>query len=373
MPKTKPIDPPHPPETVGRPLPPQADAFLDAQVGSDGSAHTRIAYATALKAFWEHRRTLAKPSGYEPDALSRFVLEGLAKHAPDTRQLYLSVTRKYLGFLEALEELEGTTLAKMERHLKASVGKKKLTRRRRTATPAVFLVAETGEALARTAGAGVTDEARRQQERLIAYRDAAIVQVLLSTGARASEVASLGRGDVDHGRADVIQVRGKGRKRRAVLLDDNARSAIQRYLRLRTDSGSALFVGHSAKSSLQRPEALDGRGIWRAVVRLWHATLDRFPDRPELKTIELSPHIFRHAVGDGLAKEGASVHAIRQYLGHGSIATSQIYIDEAGDERVMEEVASFTLPRSEATAQARRRLNLSGSFDAQEEKDNLAG
>jgi site-specific recombinase XerD len=52
------------------------------------------------------------------------------------------------------------------------------------------------------------------------------------------------------------------------------------------------------------------------------------------------------------------VHAIRQYLGHSSIATSQIYIDEAGDERVMEEVASFTLPRSEATKEARRRLNI---------------
>lgn len=349
---------PHPPALATRPLPPQGDAFLDAQVGVDGSPNTRIAYTTALRAFWEFRQSEDEPATYTPDTLSRFVLDGLSKKSPDTRQLYLSVTRKYLEFLEALEELHGASVAQMERHLKAAVGKKKLARRRRSATPAVYLVAETGELLARSAGAGVTDEARRQQERLIAFRDAAIVQVLLSTGARASEVASLARGDVDHGRADVVQVRGKGRKKRAVLLDENAQAAIQRYLRARSDRGSALFVGHSPKSSSERPEALDGRGVWRAVARLWKATLERFPEQTELKTIELSPHIFRHARGDGLAKEGASVHAIRQYLGHSSIATSQIYIDEAGDERVMEEVASFTLPRSEATEQARRRLNL---------------
>ncbi len=348
---------------ASRPLPPQAEAFLEAQVGTDGSPHTRIAYTTALRAFWEHRLAGSRPADYTPDTLSSFILDGLPTKSPDTRQLYLSVTRKYLEFLEALEQLRGASVAQMERHLKAAVGKKKLARRRRSATPAVYLVIETGELLARSAGAGKTDDTRQHLERLIAYRDAAMMQVLLSTGGRASEVAALTRGEVDHGRAEVIQVRGKGRKKRPVLLDENARGAIQRYLRARTDRGASLFVGHSPKSSVDRPEALDGRGVWRAVSRLWKATLDRFPDQPELRTIELSPHIFRHSRADGLAKEGASVHAIRQYLGHSSIATSQIYIDEAGDERVMEEVASFTLPRSEATKAARRRLNLDESLN----------
>ena len=48
------------------------------------------------------------------------------------------------------------------------------------------------------------------------------LQVLVSTGGRASEVTNLTRGDVDHGRATVFQVRGKGRKERAVLLDETA-------------------------------------------------------------------------------------------------------------------------------------------------------
>lgn len=68
----------------------------------------------------------------------------------------------------------------------------------------MYLAIETGELLARSAGVGETDEARRQQQRLIAYRDAAILQVLLSTGGRASEVTNLTRGDVDHGRASIF-------------------------------------------------------------------------------------------------------------------------------------------------------------------------
>ena len=53
-----------------------------------------------------------------------------------------------------------------------------------------------------------------------------------------------------------------------------------------------------------------------------------------------------------------SIHAIRQYLGHRSIATTQIYIDDAGDERVMSEIAAVTPSRSEALRAALRRLHL---------------
>ncbi len=77
------------------------------------------------------------------------------------------------------------------------------------------------------------------------------------------------------------------------------------------------------------------------MARLWKATLERFANKPEIKTIELPPHILRHARGDGLTREGASIYAIRHHREHSSIATSQI---EAGDERLIEEAASINLP-----------------------------
>lgn len=339
-----------------RPLPPDAERFLEAQVGTDGSPNTWLTYATALRAFWAHRLTLAAPEQYVVETLTTFVLLGLAKHAPDSRQLYLSVASKYLAFLEAVGQRDIPSVAAMQRHMKATVGRKRLGRRRREATPAVYLVVETAERLATTV---MVDSPGSEPRSLLALRNAAVVHVLLSTGARASEIAGLTRGDVDYGRSSTVRVRGKGNRVRTVRLDEMAQIAIQRYLHYRRDQSKWLFVAHSPRSSDVSPSSLNGRMIWKIVADLWTATQENYPDRPELASIRLSPHIFRHTVGDSLAKQGASIHAIRQYLGHRSIATTQIYIDDAGDERVLNEIAAVTPSRAEALRAALRRLHLS--------------
>ena len=347
-----------------RPLPPDADRFLEAQVGPDGSPNTRLTYMTALRAFWAHRQTLPQPEHYGVDTLTTFVLSGLATHAPDSRQLYLSVATKYLAFLQAGGRTDIANVAAMHQHLKVSVGRKRLRGRRREASPAVYLAVETAESLA---VAILSDSPGSDLQTLLALRNAAVVHVLLSTGARASEVAGLTRGDVDYGRASTARVRGKGNRVRTVRLDEMAQIAIRRYLHYRRDQAKWLFVAHSQRSSAVDPAGLNGRTIWKIVADLWKTTQERFPDRPELASLRLSPHIFRHTVGDTLAKQGASIHAIRQYLGHRSIATTQIYIDDAGDERVMNEIAAVTSSRSEILRTALRRLHLEdehGGFEA---------
>ena len=338
-----------------RPLPPQAERFLAAQVGSDGSPNTLQTYMTALRAFWAYRLTLAKPEHYGVSTLTDFVLAGLTRHAPDTRQLYLSVASKYLAFLEASGSDGIPSAAAMQGHLKVSVGRKRIGRRRREATPAVYLVVETAERLASAALAELPGSHPRA---LLALRNAAVVHVLLSTGARASEIAGLSQGDTDYGRATTARVRGKGNRVRTVRLDEMAQIAIQRYLRFRRDQSKWLFVAHSDRSSAESPACVTGRIVWQIVANLWKETQARYPNQPELANIRLSPHIFRHTVGDTLAKQGASIHAIRQYLGHRSIATTQLYIDDAGDERVMNEIAAVTPSRAETLRGALRRLHL---------------
>jgi len=349
-----------------RPLPPQAERFLAAQVGSDGSPNTLQTYMTALRAFWAYRLTRAKPEQYEVSTLTDFVLAGLTRHAPDTRQLYLSVASKYLAFLEASGSADIPSAAAMQGHLKVSVGRKRIGRRRREATPAVYLVVETAE---RLASATIADLPGSDPQTLLALRNAAIVHVLLSTGARASEIASLSQGDTDYGRAATARVRGKGNRVRTVRLDETARIAIQRYLHFRRDQSKWLFVAHSDRSSSVTPGNVTGRLIWRIVSDLWKATQARYSERPELATIRLSPHIFRHTVGDTLAKQGASIHAIRQYLGHRSISTTQLYIDDAGDERVMNEIAAVTPSRAEALRTALGRLHLNAADGASRGQD----
>ena len=352
-----------------RPLPPDAELFLEAQVGSDGSMKTRLTYQTALRTFWAHRLTLPRPDVFDVSTLTMFALTGLPQHAPDSRQLYLSVASKYLAFLEAQGRTEIPSVATMQHHLKGSVGRKRFGRRRREATPAVYLVVDTAE---RLAASEIATAPGSDLKTLIALRNAAVVHVLLSTGARASEIAALTQEDVDLGRATTVRVRGKGNRVRTVRLDEMARVAIQRYLYFRRDRAQGLFVAHSDRSSGIKPASVTGRVIWQIVADLWKATRERFSDRPDFDSIRMSPHVFRHTVADTLAKQGANIHAIRQYLGHRSIATTQIYIDDAGDERVMNEIAAMTPSRTAALRAARRTLHVLGEDDAGPSPTNVA-
>ena len=110
---------------------------------------------------------------------------------------------------------------------------------------------------------------------LAELRDRALMLLLLSTGARISEILRLDRGDWGHERLSVI---GKGDKERVVNVTDRARDAVDEYLAGRTDPSPALFIGFqpAAKSSLQAATAnrltpTGGRYICTQVARRWHA------------------------------------------------------------------------------------------------------
>jgi len=139
----------------------------------------------------------------------------------------------------------------------------------------------------------------------IVLRDRALLEMLYGTGLRVSEMASLRVGDVDR---DLITVRGKGGRERAVPLAGAARRSLDRYLdsartSLQTDAaGDALWLG-------ARGGPLDARGIRRAV-------------RKRLGTF---PHALRHSFATHLLEGGADLRTVQELLGHVELATTQIY------------------------------------------------
>ena len=70
-------------------------------------------------------------------------------------------------------------------------------------------------------------------------RLSALLEVLLSTGCRISEVSGMNREDLDN---DEIIVYGKGKKERVVSLNAKAKLALGRYLATRTDTKKPMFV-----------------------------------------------------------------------------------------------------------------------------------
>ena len=146
-------------------------------------------------------------------------------------------------------------------------------------------------------------------------RDKAILELLFSTGLRISELCSLSIDDVDLTR-DEFSVRGKGDKVRVVFLSDDARVALQDYLKARKDMDDALFVRYGRKMN----DGGDLRLSPRAVQRL----LKKYAAEAGI-TRKVTPHVIRHSFATDLLQNGADIRSVQALLGHASINTTQVY------------------------------------------------
>tara|TARA_B100000508_G_C11459098_1_gene278264 strand:- start:1301 stop:2215 length:915 start_codon:yes stop_codon:yes gene_type:complete len=146
-------------------------------------------------------------------------------------------------------------------------------------------------------------------------RDKAVLELLFSTGLRISELCSLSIDDVDLSR-DEFSVRGKGDKIRVVFLSDEARKALQEYLKARKDMDDALFVRYGRKMN----DGGDLRLSPRAVQRL----LKKYAAEAGI-TRKVTPHVIRHSFATDLLQNGADIRSVQALLGHASINTTQVY------------------------------------------------
>ena len=149
-------------------------------------------------------------------------------------------------------------------------------------------------------------------ELLVRLRDRAILELFFSTGLRLSELCSLNR-DLDLSK-DEFSIRGKGDKVRVVFISDNARSALQEYLKARKDFAEPLFVGMSFKKSSDA--RLTPKSIQRIVKHC--ATIAGISKR-------VTPHVLRHSFATDLLSNGADIRSVQVMLGHANIATTQVY------------------------------------------------
>jgi len=147
---------------------------------------------------------------------------------------------------------------------------------------------------------------------LRALRDKAILELFFSTGLRLSELCNLNR-YLDWQRGE-ITVRGKGEKLRVVFLSNEAREALERYLKKRPDAEEYLFV------SLTKTGKVIGKITPRAVQRL----VEFYAKKAGI-TKRVTPHALRHLFATDLLINGADLRSVQEMLGHANISTTQIY------------------------------------------------
>ena len=144
-------------------------------------------------------------------------------------------------------------------------------------------------------------------------RDRALLEILYSSGIRASELTGIRLADVDRSGA-VIRVLGKRKKERLGHLGRCALDALDTYLRIRGELGApehdVLFVN-------VRGGPLTSRSVQRVVTKYAQQVL---PGRREI-----SPHTLRHTFATHMLDGGADLRVVQELLGHESLSSTQIY------------------------------------------------
>ena len=149
----------------------------------------------------------------------------------------------------------------------------------------------------------------------IALRNRAILEVLLATGMRISELVQLDRKQVDD--SGSIFIEGKGRKERFVYLTPRAKHHLDEYLSAREDNSPALFVPFGGRYKDDPKKRLTKSYIQKKI--------NEYVNRLGIN-VPTSAHSLRHAYGTYLAEKGASPVAIQILLGHESPSTTDRYI-----------------------------------------------
>jgi len=165
-------------------------------------------------------------------------------------------------------------------------------------------------------------------------RDAAILDVLFSTGLRVSELAALNKDTVNL-KAGEFGVIGKGGKARVVFLSTNAINALKRYLDKRTDPFAPLFIRYSGPK--ETDDLTDEKK--RLSVRSIERMIDKYRKKANI-LFRIGPHILRHSYATDLLSHGADLRSVQEMLGHKNIATTQIYT-HVTDLRLKEVHAKF--------------------------------
>jgi site-specific recombinase XerD len=164
-------------------------------------------------------------------------------------------------------------------------------------------------------------------------RDQAMLALAVQTGLRVSELTSLTRADAFLGTGAHVTCTGKGRKQRITPLTPATAKVLAGWLGERPgEQGDPLFPSRSGA-----PMSRDA--VERRVAR---HTASAARTQPSLKGKKVSPHVLRHTAAMRLLAAGTDTTVIALWLGHESVATTQIY--SHADLAIKEKALARTAP-----------------------------
>jgi integrase/recombinase XerC len=235
--------------------------------------------------------------------------------SPEIEQLTPPILRSWLALLKG----EGLEARSINRKISAVKSFFRFHRRRGTISgnpatalkvmktgkrlPSFLKEEQTGELIA--AGSG-TDSWKTATSRLI-------LEILYNTGLRVSELVDLRERHVD-GQQLQIKVLGKGNKERIIPLKKELLALITGYR-------------EAKRREFEKPDLeyllVNARGSKLNVKYVYREVNGMLKDLGQVT--KKSPHVMRHTFATQLINNGADLNAIKELLGHASLAATQVY------------------------------------------------
>ncbi len=144
-------------------------------------------------------------------------------------------------------------------------------------------------------------------------RDRLIVELFYSTGIRRIELINIKLSDIDLDRG-VLKVLGKRNKERYIPLISSVKETAAKYLEFRSvdeDLPDSEYLFLTSK----------GDKIYESFV---YRVINNYFSEVSGK-LKKSPHILRHSFATHLLNQGANLNAVKELLGHSSLAATQVY------------------------------------------------
>ena len=162
-------------------------------------------------------------------------------------------------------------------------------------------------------------------------RDHMIIEMFYATGVRLSELIGLDNKDVDFS-SSLIKVTGKRNKQRLIPFGEELKIAMTEYVDVRNEAvpvrTDAFFVRENGE-------------------RLSRSIVENLVQRNLSKVVTLkkrSPHVLRHTFATTMLNHDAELGAIKELLGHESLATTEVYTHTTFEE--LKKVYNLAHPRA---------------------------
>ena len=167
--------------------------------------------------------------------------------------------------------------------------------------------------------AKVLDDDNFDNEDFESVRDHVMLELFYVTGMRRAEL--IGLKDIDFDQlGKTVKVTGKRNKQRLIPVDERMAELLTEYLSKRDEKianlSGYLFVKKDG-------EMLYPGLVYRIVTRhlQWISTLSK-----------TSPHVLRHSFATGMLNNGADINAVKDLLGHSSLASTEVYTHTSFEE-----------------------------------------